>query len=148
MDHPELEDLRWLIELAEREQLAEIEVEFGEFAARVRGGVPAAPPPLAAPPAAVARASTPAVHAGAVPVLAPLAGVFYRSPSPAAAPFVEVGDRVQEGEVVGLIDAMKLFNNVEASVSGVVRAVVAADGSEVGSDEPLMYLEPATNNLP
>jgi len=146
MVHPELDDLRWLIELAAQEQLAEIEVVCGESAVRVRAGSPTAAAPVAASPAAAA-ASAPAAPAGTVPVLAPLAGVFYRSPSPAAPPFVEVGDRVQEGEVVGLIDAMKLFNSVEAPVGGTVRVVVAADGGEVGSDDPLMYIEPATNNL-
>ncbi len=147
MEHSELEDMQCLIELAEREHLAEIEVQFGEFAARIRSESASSPTQRSQPQVPAATEAGAAIPEGCVPVLSPVAGVFYRSPSPAAASFVEVGDHVGEGEVVGLIDAMKLFNNVEAPVTGTVRAVVAEDGSEVAPDEPLMYIEPATNNL-
>jgi acetyl-CoA carboxylase biotin carboxyl carrier protein len=101
---------------------------------------PAAPPAAgAAPPAAAAAAPA----AGAVLVTAPLVGRFYRSPSPDAGPYVEVGDRVRKGQVLCIIEAMKLMNQIEAEQGGTVRAILVDDGKPVEFGEPLFEIEPA-----
>jgi acetyl-CoA carboxylase biotin carboxyl carrier protein len=78
-----------------------------------------------------------------IPVLAPLVGTFYASPSPGAKAFVEVGQTVEAGETVCIVEAMKLMNEVAASEGGVVAEIVASDGERVEFEQVLMYLEPA-----
>ncbi len=75
-------------------------------------------------------------------VTAPLTGVFYRSPSPQAGPFVQVGSVVGSGDVVALIEAMKLFNEIRSDKSGVVRRVLAENGQLVKKHQPLFELDP------
>lgn len=77
----------------------------------------------------------------AVEVTAPLTGIFYRSASPQAPPFVQVGSAVRPGDVVGLIEAMKLFNEVRSTVAGRVRKIVAENGQLVRAHQPLVELE-------
>ncbi len=79
-----------------------------------------------------------------VPVLAPMAGIFYRRPSPDADTFCEEGDRVEAGQVVGLIEVMKLFNEITAPVSGVISRFVADNGDRVEAEQPLIYIQPAS----
>jgi acetyl-CoA carboxylase biotin carboxyl carrier protein len=76
-------------------------------------------------------------------VVAPLTGVFYRSPSPGAQPYVREGAQVSAGQVIGLIEAMKLFNEIKSDVTGTVRRLVAADGALVKAREPLIEVEAA-----
>jgi acetyl-CoA carboxylase biotin carboxyl carrier protein len=108
---------------------------------------PAAMP--ASRPAATPQAAGPAVVtaepvAGATDaVTAPLTGVFYLSPSPQAPPFVQVGSVVAAGDVIGLIEAMKLFNEIHTTKSGRVRKIVAANGQLVRAHAPLIELDPA-----
>ncbi len=146
------DDVRWLLELLEQEGLEEIEVEQGELRIRVRartqtrqvvGVAPAAEGPAAA--AQPPQPAAPAPPAG-MPLPAPMAGIFYRQPSPDADPFVEEGDRVEAGDVVGLIEVMKLFNEVIAPVSGVVTKIVVENEERVEADQPLMYIQPAARN--
>lgn len=108
-----------------------------------------APPPVA--PAPVVVASTPApAPAPAAPaaaptghtVRAPIIGTFYRTPAPDAAPFVEVGTRVQKGQVMCIIEAMKLMNEIESDVAGTVRQVLVEHGKPVEYDQPLFVVEP------
>jgi acetyl-CoA carboxylase biotin carboxyl carrier protein len=76
-------------------------------------------------------------------VTAPLVGRFYRSPSPDAGPYVEVGDRVRKGQVLCIIEAMKLMNQIEAEQGGTVRAILAEDGKPVEFGEPLFEIDTA-----
>ncbi|MBM3496466.1 MAG: acetyl-CoA carboxylase, biotin carboxyl carrier protein [Armatimonadetes bacterium] len=77
-----------------------------------------------------------------VPITAPMVGVFFRSPSPGEPPFVEVGDTVEEGQTLGLIEAMKVFSEVPAEHEGVVAEIAVGDGALVRPDELLLYLAP------
>ncbi len=142
------DDVRWLAAILEEEGVDEIEVTDGDLriCVRARGATAddtrqvVAPPPEQAFPNEVQE--TPA--ASGVPVIAPMAGIFYHQPSPDAEPFVEQGDRVEAGDVVGLIEVMKLFNEITAPVSGVVSQLVVENEERVEADDPLMYLQPAS----
>jgi len=110
--------------------------------APVAGPLPAAQvpdAPLAAGPSVV---SAPA-KANADSINAPLTGVFYRSPSPQAPSFVQIGSLVASGDVIGLIEAMKLFNEIRSTKSGKVRKIVAENGQLVRAHQPLIELDPA-----
>ena len=78
----------------------------------------------------------------AVPVIAPLTGVYYAAPSPTTPPFVNVGDTVYAGQVVALVEAMKVFNEIVSEVSGRVTALVATNGNVVQKGEVLIHVEP------
>jgi len=142
------DDVRWLLRLLEEEGLAEIEVVQGEdrvlVRARANTPVHAAPvatvmPPPAHPPAQVQAPEAP--EPTGTPVTAPMAGIFYRAPSPESDPFVEVGDRIEAGQVVGLIEAMKLFNEIPSPVAGMVTKVLADNEQRVEPDQPLLYVQ-------
>lgn len=79
------------------------------------------------------------VQAG-TPISSPMTGIYYASPSPTAAPFVKEGDVVAAGQVVGLIEAMKVFNEIVSNVSGTVKKVVAESGTVVNPGDPLLYI--------
>ncbi|GGL01936.1 hypothetical protein Sme01_46660 [Sphaerisporangium melleum] len=105
-----------------------------------------APPPAggAAPPACPAVEGTPAAAArqDAIMVTSPMVGTFYRAREPGAAPFVEIGDLVEPGQQIGIVEAMKLMNAVQAEHGGRVAEVIAADGAPVQYEEPLLALVP------
>lgn len=104
---------------------------------------PSAPAPAASAPAPAAPAAAPAKPKSAHPPLkSPMAGTFYRAPAPGAPAFVKVGDKVQKGQVVCIIEAMKLMNEIEADQSGVVVDIVAEDGKPVSLDTPLLVIQP------
>ncbi|HET7677779.1 MAG TPA: biotin/lipoyl-containing protein [Candidatus Limnocylindrales bacterium] len=92
-----------------------------------------------APPAALAAAPESGTHT----VLAPLTGIFYTSPAPGAAPYLRVGGEVSTGQVIGLIEAMKLFNEIKSDVTGKVVRIVAENGKLVKAKQPLIEVEPA-----
>jgi len=92
-------------------------------------------PPSASAPAAASPRST-------IDIRSPLTGVFYRTPSPGAAPFVEVGDEVEEGQTVCLVEAMKVFNEIVSDWAGRVTAIPAQEGKLVADGEVLVVLEP------
>jgi len=152
-----IKDVKDLIELISGTDVVEVEVERAGARIRVRRDGSAHPTPqvspaLAAAPPAPAAAAAPAPGAAAAEtalpenvmlVRAPLVGRFYRSPGPDAAVFVEVGDRVRKGQVLCIIEAMKLMNQIEAEQAGVVRAVLAEDGRPVEFGEPLFEIEKA-----
>jgi acetyl-CoA carboxylase biotin carboxyl carrier protein len=90
-----------------------------------------------------APAATPAPLGKGQVVKSPMIGTFYRSPSPEKGPFVSVGDEVKVGQVLCIIEAMKLFNEIESEVSGRIIRVLADDGTPVEYDQPLFEVEPA-----
>ncbi|GIJ31460.1 acetyl-CoA carboxylase biotin carboxyl carrier protein [Micromonospora sediminimaris] len=125
---------------------AELEVEWdrpvgpGVPSGPTGSGVAAsAPRPPAEPPAAPPAASP----ANRTSVRSPMVGTFYRSPQPGAAPFVAVGDQVRPGQVVGIVEAMKLMNEIVADRPGRVVEILAVDGQPVEYDQPLVALDPA-----
>ena len=108
--------------------------------------VPAAPPVAAAPeaPAAPAAESAPASDDSKyITIKSPIIGTFYRKPSPDKPPFVEVGSTISEGDVLCVIEAMKLFNDIESEVSGKVVKVLVDDSSPVEFDQPLFLVDPS-----
>ncbi len=123
--------------------LRELEVREGGVRVRVaKDAAPAPSPPSEASPsdpARPARGASAAVSTKAV--AAPLTGIYYRSPSPQAPPFVQVGSVITPGDVIGLIEAMKLFNEVRSTVAGRVVRLVAENGQLVRAHQPLIELE-------
>ena len=101
----------------------------------------AAPAPKAAPAAAPAAASD--EEAGLTAITSPMVGTFYRSPSPEAPPFVDVGDDVNNGKVVCIIEAMKLFNEIEAEVKGKIAKILVENGQPVEYGQKLMLIKKA-----
>jgi acetyl-CoA carboxylase biotin carboxyl carrier protein len=149
----DLRKLKKLIDLVEESGIAELEITEGEEKVKiVRGGaggrevVVLSPPTQgAAPPAVQAAAPAPAPEEKAsVPeghvVKAPMVGTFYRSGSPGAKPFVEVGDTVKAGQPICIIEAMKLMNEIEADKDGVIKAIMVENGQPVEYGEPLMTI--------
>ena len=127
--------------------LTEISLEDGEQAITLRKevmGVAAAPVVTAPQPAAAPAASAPAeakeVKKGK-PLTSPMVGTFYSAPSPDAEPFVKVGQAVKEGDVVCIVEAMKLMNEIEAEVSGKITEICVSDGQPVEFGQVLMYIE-------
>jgi acetyl-CoA carboxylase biotin carboxyl carrier protein len=143
-DNPFDPDLvRELANLIADTDLSEIEVEKGDLRIRVARMVTAAVTVPVAAPAALSEAAGPAKagapHPGAV--LSPMVGTAYRKPSPDAKPFVEIGSKVQAGEKVLLIEAMKTFNEIVAPRAGTVTALYVEDGTPVEYGEPLLVIE-------
>ena len=154
----DLRKLKKLIDLVQDSGIAEIEITEGEEKVKiVKGGgatvtplVPVSPKPTAAAePSAAPGAATAAAVAAAVaeePALeghvlkAPMVGTFYRSASPEAAAFVEVGKSVKAGETVCIIEAMKLMNEIEADQGGVIKAILVENGQPVEYGEPLFII--------
>ena len=149
----DIRKVKKLIELLEASDIAEIEIKEGEESVRISRGsgsvqqqaltyqmsqqVAPAPAPIAAP-AAVAPSATPAASANAVK--SPMVGTFYGSPSPTSPAFVEVGKHVKAGDVICIVEAMKMMNQIEADHSGVVEAILVKDGEPVEFDQPLIII--------
>jgi acetyl-CoA carboxylase biotin carboxyl carrier protein len=131
-----------------REEVRELEVKRGGVRVRVAkdGGLAPARAATAAPATAPGASVGPTATAETkeLPTVnAPLTGVFYRSPTPQAQPYVQVGSSVGTGDVIGLIEAMKLFNEIRATASGRVRRIFAENGQLVRAHQPLIEVEPA-----
>jgi acetyl-CoA carboxylase biotin carboxyl carrier protein len=148
----DLRKLKKLIDLVQESGIAELEITEGEEKVKiVKGGVvvtAAAPPAAHAAPAPAPAQSAPAAAPAAEPepgqeghvVKAPMVGTFYRSASPDAKPFVEVGQAVKEGDTICIIEAMKLMNEIEADASGVVKAILVENGQPVEYGQALFIL--------
>jgi acetyl-CoA carboxylase biotin carboxyl carrier protein len=144
---PEL--VRELATLIANTDLTEIEVEKGDLRIRVARNVtvaaaaPAAPVSVVAPPPVTASETQTPVKSAAHPgtVLSPMVGTAYRKPSPEAKSFVEVGSKVQAGDKVLLVEAMKTFNEIVAPRAGTVTAIFVEDGTPVEYGEPLFIIE-------
>ncbi len=154
----DIRKVKKLIELLEESNIDEIEIQEGEESVRIsRNGsraqyVPAgyAPPPpppqpqpaAAAPQQPAAASPEPAEAAAAEGHLlrSPMVGTFYRAPSPSSANFVEVGSTVQAGDVLCIVEAMKMMNQIEADKSGTVAAILVDNGEPVEFDQPLVSI--------
>ncbi|MFU2486014.1 acetyl-CoA carboxylase biotin carboxyl carrier protein [Thauera sp. WH-1] len=150
----DLRKLKKLIDLVQESGISELEVTEGEEKVRIAkhanptpatyyAQVPAsAPPAPAAPPAAGTPAATPAANAlpeGHI-VKSPMVGTFYRASAPGAKPLVEVGQSINEGERLCIIEAMKLMNEIEADASGVIKAILVENGEPVEYGQPLFVI--------
>jgi len=154
----DIRKIKKLIELLEESGIAEIEIKEGEEAVRIsrmpagamahppQGTHLAPPPTTAATPAGVTEAGaaegaaqkpTPSEHV----ITAPMVGTFYASPSPGAKPFVEIGDEIKVGQVLCIIEAMKMMNQIEADRAGRVASVMARNGDPVEFGQPLFVVE-------
>ena len=150
----DLRKLKKLIDLVQESGIAELEITEGEERVKIVKGGPVSVTPgpavaaAGAPPAPAARPAAGAAPAGgdAEPgqegrvIKAPMVGTFYRSASPDAKPFVEVGQAVKEGETVCIIEAMKLMNEIEADASGTVKTILVENGQPVEYGQPLFIL--------
>jgi len=157
----DLRKIKTLIDLVQESGIAELEVKEGEESVRISrfpsGGatqqvmlppamMPSAPPAAPVPPApAVGSEAAPAAPAkpSGHTIKSPMVGTFYRSPSPGAKSFVEVGQTVKAGQVLCIIEAMKMLNQIESDKNGVVSAVLAENEKPVEFDQPLFVIDPA-----
>ena len=153
----DLRKIKKLIDLLEESNLSEIEIKEGEESVRLarmpRGGHAAPAPVAAAPdaPRAAPATPTPALSPEAVgkstrdipdghTVRSPMVGTYYESPSPDKPAFVKIGQAVKAGETLGIIEAMKMFNPIEADVSGTITAVLVKNGQPIEFDEPMFVI--------
>ena len=156
----DIRKIKKLIELVEESGIAELEITEGEESVRINrhSSAPviaaqpqhyaAAPAPVAAPVAAPAAAPAPAAEAApaaAEPaghkVLSPMVGTFYAAASPEAPKYVEVGQSVNVGDTLCIVEAMKMMNQIEADKAGVVKAILVENGEPVEFDQPLFIIE-------
>ena len=155
-EHAVLAAIDALAPAFEQAGLDELEVEVGELRVRLArpraesvAPVDPAPPPAAQPPAAAGASSGDGLTPFGEPapgmrhVTAPLTGVWYASPSPGARAYVAEGDEITSGQVVGLIEAMKLFNEIKSDVSGTVTRSLVESGTLVKRKQPLLEVNPA-----
>ena len=146
----DIRKIKKLIELLEESSLTEIEIVEGEESVRlVRAGhaqaVPlAAPPVIVQSPATTAPIAEQTAEEDQVPegesVLSPMVGTFYGASSPEAQPFVKLGQTIGVGDTLCIIEAMKMFNQIEADISGTVVAILAENGQPVEYDQPLFVI--------
>ena len=152
----DIRKIKKLIELVEESGITELEVSEEEGSVRisratvatpanVQYSIPAAAPtPVAAPAAPAAAPAAPAATPEEITghkIRSPMVGTFYRSPSPEAKAFVEVGQTVKVGDALCIVEAMKMMNRIEADKAGVVKAILVNDGEPVEFDEPLIIIE-------
>ncbi len=159
----DIKEVQNLIKFVAKSGVSEVKIENKDFKLTIKNKpeyVTSAPVattvaaiPASIPPAAVPAATVPATPAAEVPkneideskyitIKAPIIGTFYRKPSPDKPPYVEVGDTIKEGDVVCIIEAMKLFNEIESEVSGKIVKVLVDDATPVEFDQPLFLVEP------
>jgi acetyl-CoA carboxylase biotin carboxyl carrier protein len=150
----DLRKLKTLIDLVQNSGISELEISEGEEKIRIAKHFTMAPatttvnmPVTATATAPVAVAPTPTLAAEPVPALveghvmkAPMVGTFYRAGAPDAAPFVEVGQTVKEGDTLCVIEAMKLMNEIEAEISGVIKAIQVENGQAVEYGQPMFVI--------
>ena len=150
----DIRKVKKLIELLDESGVAEIEIKEGEESVRIsrqsQFSQPMMAPPAAyTPPAAPTAAPTPAAPVAEAAaetieghaIKSPMVGTFYRAASPGATPFVEVGQTVNAGDTLCIIEAMKLLNQIEADKSGKVKAILVENGQPVEYDQPLFIID-------
>lgn len=147
-----LKEIREILELLKGSDVSEFELGRGDTVLKLRRGpanVPVALPP--APPASAAPALPASVPPAAAPVppkptykeiLSPIVGTFYRSPAPDAAPFVEVGTRVVKGQVLCIVEAMKIMNQIESDTTGTIAAIIVENAQPVAYGQALFHVTP------
>lgn len=151
----DIRKIKKLIELVEESGITELEVSEEEGTVRISRAAPVtaapiqyaaapvvAPAPVTQPAAAsTAAEEAPAAEVNGHAVLSPMVGTFYRSPSPDASPFVEVGQTVKIGDALCIVEAMKMMNRIESDKAGVVKAILVDDGEAVEFDQKLFIIE-------
>lgn len=151
----DIRKIKKLIELLEESGVAEIEIKEGEEALRITRALPtalsagmplmAAPPayaaPAPAPAAAPAAAAAPRASANEHTVTAPMVGTYYSAPSPGAKQFVQIGDEVKVGQVLCIIEAMKMMNQIESEKAGRIKAMLVQNSEPVEFGQPLFIIE-------
>lgn len=155
----DIRKIKKLIELVEESGISELEIAEGEESVRISRSlahqsypvapqayaIPAVQPPPTAgtlmPAIPPTTETAPSIENSGHVVRCPMVGTFYRTPSPDAKPFVEVGERVNTGDTLCIIEAMKMMNQIEADKSGVVKAILVDNGQLVEFDEPLFVIE-------
>lgn len=149
-------EIRDLIDFISETGLEEVNIETQEFKISVKRSLGQSSAPVAAPastPAAVsapaasqpeaAKPATPSGDANLIAIKSPMIGTFYRSPNPDADAFVKIGDHVKAGDTVCIIEAMKLFNEIESEVAGKIVKVLVDDAQPVEYDQPLFLVDPS-----
>ncbi|TNH79591.1 acetyl-CoA carboxylase biotin carboxyl carrier protein [Aeromonas sobria] len=148
----DIRKIKKLIELVEESGIAELEISEGEESVRISrnfsGQVTTAMPqmmmqqaaPVAAAPVAAAAPAADAAPSGHL-MRSPMVGSFYRSSSPEAKPFAEVGQQVNVGDTLCIVEAMKMMNQIESDKAGVIKAILVENGQAVEFDEPLFIIE-------
>lgn len=152
-------EIRDLIDFISNSGLAEVNIETEEFkiAVKKNSSVSVVENPVQSAPAPTRSAEAPAHQTGApaaapsedsqssnlLEIKSPMIGTFYESPNPEAGPFVKVGDTVKQGQTVCIVEAMKLFNEIESEVSGKIVKILVDNASPVEFDQPLFLVEPA-----
>ena len=153
----DIRKIKKLIELVEESGISELEISEGEESVRISRAAPAASFPVMQQ-AYAAPVQRPALSAAVAPVAAeaapaaateisghivrsPMVGTFYRTPSPDAKAFIEVGQKVNVGDTLCIVEAMKMMNQIEADKSGTVKAILVESGQPVEFDEPLVVIE-------
>jgi len=151
----DIRKVKKLIELLDESGIAEIEITEGEESVRISRYSKDAPVAITAPVPAHAPAPAPAAAAAPVAsaapaaepeddgvlVAAPMVGTYYAAPSPGAAPYVQVGDRVSEGDTLCIIEAMKMMNQIEADVSGVIKSIRVQNGEPIEYGQTLFVID-------
>ena len=147
----DIRKIKKLIEMLEESNLGEIEIKEGEESIRISRAGSAAPVTQWMNAPAPAPAAAPVIAAAAIPaapslptghmVTSPMVGTFYRSPSPSAASFVEIGSQVKVGDTLCIIEAMKILNTIESDKAGTVKAILKENGQPVEFGEPLFVIE-------
>jgi len=143
-----IKEIREILELLKGTDVSELEVVKGENVLKVRRGsvpemrpAPAAPPPPPVPAAEAAPSPPPKPpKTTAKEIVSPIVGTFYRAPAPDAAPFVEVGTRVTKGQVLCIVEAMKIMNQIESDTSGTVVAILVENAQPVAYGQPLFHI--------
>ncbi len=161
----DLKEIQNLIKFVSNSGVAEVKLETGDVKITIRTTLegntpdityvqqapqmaaavaPAAAAPVAAAPAAPVAAETPAEDTSKyITIKSPMIGTLYRKPAPDKSPFVEVGSTINKGDVVCVVEAMKLFNEIEAEISGKIVKVLVDDSSPVEFDQPLFLVDPS-----
>jgi len=146
-----LKEIREILELLKGTDVSEFELGRGDTVLKIRRGSPpvvyaAQAPPVPAPPAASREAedAKPAAGAPAKPahkeIVSPIVGTFYRAPAPDSAPFVEVGTHVVKGQVLCIVEAMKIMNQIESDTTGTIAAILVENAQPVAYGQPLFHV--------
>jgi acetyl-CoA carboxylase biotin carboxyl carrier protein len=144
-DRIDLEEIRALIRLATEAEIAELSVDAPHVKVRIRTN--SAPrPEIGTPPPKAAAAGAPVTPAAAgyITITAPMVGTFYRSPKPDMPPFVTEGDHVEAGQTVCILEAMKMFNEIQSEISGRIARILVENGVPVEYGQVLFLVDPAS----
>ena len=147
-----LKEIREILELLKGSDVSEFELGRGDTVLKLRRGpanVPVLPPPVPSAAEAPARPAKESPAAASVPtkptykeVVSPIVGTFYRAPAPDAAPFVEVGTRVVKGQVLCIVEAMKIMNQIESDTTGTIAAIIVENAQPVAYGQALFHVTP------